>query len=604
MDDHSALVDVLLLPDCNLYERYPELVQRVDYFLYEWCEEMLARTASLLRHQEQRMQKGMQQLVGEQSVSSSNDVTFAHKRSTNIVWRQWAVSRLQLPRYPPEQINWNKDADPAFLYGQVPELRLEVPWSARRIAGSGTTNGQQHQQQQQQPRLRLKSALKRTDLQTFLTSPTLSPASSPLHSPMYSPAVSIRENMSTSSFGSEDTLEDDSELKPRLRFNDRVEQCMVVFDQEKECLPTDDEDDSTDDEVQPRRMRQGFDAKRALVHKRRRTRTRRSLVIKLAPTQLKGDHRRLVAVAADAGSRYGYAAYCDSDDDDPLGGCDDAFAMLGERAASGSGVGSYVQGYVQTVAGQVRRFVSDAVMVSSFAKEKPAKPPLQQKSVHDSIVADPYANHHVLRSSGGARRSEDDDYMATYPGHEANTRGVRNAPTAAQVVRDPFSSADIPRSASCDRLPFDDEDAIIQEFEREMHKCSTTASSVVPQSTLARTPPPVPEPVLAETEWSVSDADNLYDTKYHLFMDDDDDCEFASEFGHADFSAYRPAAVASRSNFPYAATSTDTKRPATIPPQQQQVRNESIIDRAEDTIVNTVDAVKWCASFISNYTIF
>ncbi|KAJ2616077.1 hypothetical protein H4S08_000952 [Coemansia sp. RSA 1365] len=599
MDDHRALVDVLLLPDCNLYERYPELVQRVDYFLYEWCEEMLARTASLLRRQEQRMQKDIQ-LVGEQFVSNSNDVTFAHKRSTNIVWRQWAVSRLQLPQYPPEQINWNKDADPAFLYGQVPELRLEVPWSARRIAGSGTVNEQQ--QQQQQPRLRLKSALKRTDLQTFLTSPTLSPASSPLHSPMYSPAVSIRENMSTSSFGSEDTLEDDSELKPRLRFNDRVEQCMVVFDQEKECLPTDDEDDSADEEVQSR-MRQGFDAKRALAHKRRRTRTRRSLVIKLAPTQLKGDHRRLVAVAADAGSRYGYAAYCDSEDDDPLGGCDDAFAMLGERAAggSGSGVGSYVQGYVQTVAGQVRRFVSDAVMVSSFAKEKPAKPPLQ-KPVHDSVVADPYANHHAIRSSGGARWSEDDDYMAAYPGHDASTRGVRTAPTAAQVVRDPFSSASTPQSAPCDRLPFDDEDAIIQEFEREMHKCSTTASSA-PRSTLSRSPPPVPEPVLAETEWSVSDADNLYGTKYHLFMDDDDDCEFASEFGHSDFSDYRPADVASRSTFPYATTSTATKRPATIAPQQQ-VRNESIIDRAEDTIVNTVDAVKWCASFISNYTIF
>ncbi|KAJ2789729.1 protein phosphatase regulator, partial [Coemansia guatemalensis] len=301
MDDHNALVDVLLLPECNLYERYPELVQRVDYFLYDWCEEMLARTACLLRHQEQRMQKDMQQSGAEQQ-GTSNDETFSHKRSTNIVWRQWAVSRLQLPQYPPEHINWNKDADPAFLYGQVPALRLEVPWSARRVVDE--------QQQQQQPQLRLKSALKRTDLQTFLTSPTLSPASSPLHSPMYSPAVSIRENMSTSSFGSEDTLENDCELKPRLRFNDRVEQCMVVFDQEKECLPTDDEGDSAEEEGQPR-VRHAFDAKRALTHKRRCSRTRRSLVIKLAPTHLKGDHRKLVAVTADAGSRYGYAAYCD-----------------------------------------------------------------------------------------------------------------------------------------------------------------------------------------------------------------------------------------------------------------------------------------------------
>ncbi|KAJ2081091.1 hypothetical protein H4R24_002617 [Coemansia sp. RSA 988] len=597
MDNHRTLVDVLLLPECNLYERYPELVQRVDYFLYDWCEEMLTRTASLLRHQEQRMQKDAQQLGAEQHGSNtSNDKAFAHRRSTNIVWRQWAVCRLQLPQYPPEHINWNKDADPAFLYGQVPAMRLGVPWPARRIAD---------EQQQLQPRLQLKPALKRTDLQTFLTSPTLSPASSPFHSPMYSPAVSIRENMSTSSFGSEDTLEDDSELKPRLRFNDRVEQCMVVFDQEKECLPTDDEDDSADDKSQPR-LRQAFDTKRALTHKRRRSRTRRSLVIKLAPTHLKGDHRKLVAVTADPSSRYGYSAYCDSDDDDPLGGYDDAFAMLGERAAGTSGVGSYVHGCVQTVAGQVRRFVSDAVMVSSFAKEKPAKAPQQQKSAHDGVVADPYANHQVPRSAGGACWDEDDDCMDTYLGHDASSRGVRTTPAAAHVVRDPFSSASCLQSAPCDRLPFDDEDAIIQEFEREMHKCNTAASPV-PRASGSHSPP-VPEPVLAETERRASDAGNIYGSEYHLHMDDDDDCEFASEFGHADFSAYRPAPAAAvpRSDFTYTAVSTVSERPATsaLQQQQQHMRNESIIDRAEDTIVNTVDAVKWCASFISNYTIF
>ncbi|KAJ2794453.1 hypothetical protein H4R20_006219, partial [Coemansia guatemalensis] len=318
----------------------------------------------------------------------------------------------------------------------------------------------------------------------------------------------------------------------------------------------------------------------------------------------------LVAVTADAGSRYGYAAYCDSDDEDPLGGYEDAFAMLGERAAGTSGVGSYVQGCVQTVAGQVRRFVSDTVMVSSFAKEKPAKSPQHQKPAHDGVVADPYANHQVPRSSGGARWGEDDDCMDAYLGRDANSRGVRTAPNA-HVVRDPFSSASFPQqSAPCDRLPFDDEDDIIQEFEREMHKCSTAAPSAPRASGFHS--PLVPEPVLAESEWGTGDADNIYGTEYHLHMDDDDDdCEFASEFGHADFSAYRPAAAAAappRSDFPYAAISTVAERSTTSTLQQQQpqhhTRNESIIDRAEDTIVNTVDAVKWCASFISNYTIF
>ncbi|KAJ2447969.1 hypothetical protein GGF42_005278, partial [Coemansia sp. RSA 2424] len=129
MDSHSDLVDVLLLSDYSIYERYPELVQRVDYFLYEWSEEMLTRTESLLR-KKSRSVRNIETNKERLYTNNGEGEAFTHARSLNIAWRQFAVGRLQLPRYPPERINWNKDADPVFLYGQMPALRLEIPWAA------------------------------------------------------------------------------------------------------------------------------------------------------------------------------------------------------------------------------------------------------------------------------------------------------------------------------------------------------------------------------------------------------------------------------------------------------------------------------------------
>ncbi|KAJ2651868.1 protein phosphatase regulator [Coemansia sp. RSA 1250] len=565
MDNHGSLVDVLLLPDCNLYQRYPELVQRVDYFLYDWCEDMLARTEYFLRHQSHWPHAGE-----TDNEKSREEEATTHTRSRNIVWRQWAVNRLQLPQYPPERINWNKDADPVFLYGQVPALRLGVPWSAHSIDAHGA-------QASSARNMQLKPALKRTDLQTFLTSPTLSPAPSPLHSPLYSPAMSIRENMSTSSFGSDETLDNDEALKPRLRFNDRVEQCMVVFDQEKEYLPTDYEDMSEDETDVGRKL---VTAKH--THRRtssnssrtRATRKRRSLVIKLAPTQLKDERRRL-ATQAEA-LRY-------DSDEDPFGDYDDSFAMFGDLPASqgrsnrAGGVGSYVHGCVQSVAGQVRRLVGDTVLASSFTKEQAAT----------DIVSDPYAS--------SRHRHNPSSRSSCLPSTKASTATWETP----DVVRDPFATP-APKRAPCDNIPFDDdEDAIIQEFEREMQRYTVPKQQTY--SFGGQKPRDVAEH--AASEWGVDDYD-MYDSEYQLHMDEND----------TDYADYQDSRI-THTSFSYRADSQSNvalvrERSATYGTasagivQQQNVRNESIIDRAEDTIVNTVDAVKWCASFISNYTIF
>ncbi|KAJ2245211.1 hypothetical protein GGI13_005919 [Coemansia sp. RSA 455] len=647
MDSHSDLVDVLLLSDYNIYERFPELVQRVDYFLYEWSEEMLTRTESLLR-KKSRSVRNIETNKERLYTNNGEDEAFTHARSLNIAWRQFAVGRLQLPRYPPERINWNKDADPVFLYGQMPALRLEIPWSthssmttlsrARNCSGAAVGAGMPPAVAMPGCAL-LKPALKRTDLQTFLTSPTLSPASSPPYSPMDSPTISIRESMSTSSFGSDATLDNESsaiaaQLKPRLRFNDSVEQCMVVFKQEKEYLPTDYEEEDSADENETSYYRYSSGG-----------------LIKLAPAHLKGDHRKLVAVSAPTASTSSPSAYreyvyaADSDDDDVADyfdtysgrhslrseGSGSPAAKLSVSGTSG-GVSGYVQGCVQSVAGQVRRFVSDAVSVSTFGADRAKSQPLPS-----DYVSDPFASHlkHTSRSSSAPAAS-------TQPHGDSGGDGTRQAVASEHnVVRDPFSSA--PPSSnptmSADHMLFDDdEDAIIQEFEREMQKYGPSVAATdaaAPDSTrpLLALPPPslfkrydyandnncaaVVAP--GHSAWDDDEACDydMYDSEYQLHRDDFDDYSDAQrpvlqQHCHGT-AAYHASGSLLCDNLPRASltgglaasdNAINGGGAGAVQPQAQRGRSDSIIDRAEDTIVNTVDAVKWCASFISNYTIF
>ncbi|KAJ1725633.1 hypothetical protein LPJ53_000112 [Coemansia erecta] len=636
MDNQRLLVDVLLLPECNIYERYPELVQRVDYFLYNWTEEMLARTEALLRKQARALQSS--------SSSSADDDIFTHARSVNIAWRQFAVSRLALPPYPPERINWNKDADPVFLYGQMPALRMHVPWSSHAIRIQPGSGGGGNPASLSEPPL--KPVLKHTDLQTFLTSPTLSPLSSPAFSPAHSPAMSIRESMSTSSFASDNTL-DTSTLRPRLRFNDRVEQCMVVFDQEKEYLPTDAEDVSDNDEHVHHRYASSLG--------RRKPRARRSLVIKLASTHLKGDHRKVLSVSAASPSGSGH--YFHSDDEDDYDE-EDPFADLalyrtattttttssssslasplgdGQKSSSRRSVSGYVQGCVESVAGQVRKFVS-----STYTAGRPSSESLSSASSSSTVVADPFASS-LAKSAAHA---------ASPP----NAAAYSHQTLSADVVRDPFASSSLSlrnsASAYClssrnatassasatasanasspDHVPFDDEDSIIQQFEREMQKYScradgnnTTAGSGAYLASQQRTAYSSSAAAMAARQ---QQQQQQHAKRYDSVMDDDGDDD--GRWGASEFGMYHDGA--SDDEFDYYAneygfgggnssggassslvtpTSAASPLPSTDsgPRQPARMRNESIIDRAEDTIFNTVDAVKWCASFISNYTVF
>ncbi|KAJ2902184.1 hypothetical protein GGI21_004589, partial [Coemansia aciculifera] len=564
MDTHSDLVDVLLLSDYSIYERYPELVQRVDYFLYEWTEEMLTRTESLLR-KKARSVRNIETNKERLYTNNGEGEAFTHARSLNIAWRQFAVGRLQLPRYPPERINWNKDADPVFLYGQMPALRLEIPWSAHSsmttLSRARTCSGVDVDAGTTPPAMLmpgcalLKPALKRTDLQTFLTSPTLSPASSPPYSPMESPTISIRESMSTSSFGSDATLDNGSsaaiacQLKPRLRFNDSVEQCMVVFKHEKEYLPTDYEEEDSADENDANYCRYSSgggssNGKRVSLAARRShsssskscSRSRRTLVIKLAPAHLKGDHRKLVAVSAPAAlasspNTYRDYIYCADSDDDAA----DYFDTYADRPSSsaekqsiaGGGVTGYVQGCVQSVAGQVRRFVSDAVSVSAFGADRTAS---SQSSL--DYVADPFASHlkHSSRSLSAPIVS------SQLPDSDGNSMR-HQAVIEHSVVRDPFSSAPPSNNPtmSADHMLFDDdEDAIIQEFEREMKKLghSDTTTTTAESTRLALTLPPPQQQPLPPSLFKRYDYANDNNCAAvvapgHSAWDDDDDDDYA-----------------------------------------------------------------------------
>ncbi|KAJ1648363.1 hypothetical protein LPJ64_000312 [Coemansia asiatica] len=706
MDSRRDLFEVLLLPECNVYERYPELVQRVDYFLYEWTEEMLARTEALLRKQARSLRNTSEAFRERCYSNNGDDEAFTHARSINIAWRQFAVSRLQLPRYPPERINWNKDADPVFLYGQMPALRLEVPWSAHSMCVKPSTCSGPDAEE------RLKPALKRTDLQTFLTSPTLSPVSSPTYSPLHSPAMSIRENMSTSSFGSDATLDTTDgcrEIKPRLRFNDQVEQCMVVFDQEKEYLPTDWEDSADEDNmfyrrssrnsttaasggkalqrVSQKQQKQKQQQKQQQQRQKPGKRGRRSLVIKLAPTYLKGDHRKIVSVSTvDAG----YGGHFDSDfddyEEDPFGDYSDLSLFgnslrVSERTvdrhtgqdserrqnSSSSGIGGvsgYVQGCVQSVAGQVRKLVNGAVSSASTTSASAGKSSSSSSTAlsdkkrstaagvssqpSDYVVADPFA------SSASSINTQDHQHRR-HSQEAARCSSV--AVSSSDVVRDPFfssssssSSQMSKQSAAADHVPFDDdEDAIIQEFEREMQKYSSNrvwtqhSKKSLNQQPLQKQPqksllyehhPPTkrhdsvmdgdschrnsPEDYEDDDGWGASEfglCANEYRFRNHSheegFNDDDDEIDFyANDYGFNTDSMATRATSSMRPSPSSFVSSAKLESAAFVGQQQQQlrlqqrVRNDSIIDRAEDTIVNTVDAVKWCASFISNYTIF
>ncbi|KAI7826453.1 hypothetical protein BX661DRAFT_171710 [Kickxella alabastrina] len=500
MQSHRDLVDVLLLPDCNIYERYPELLQRVDYFLHNWTEDQLTRTESLLRKQSRGQRNTSSELHNSRFSYYSNngdDEAFTHARSLNIAWH-----------------------------------------------------------------------------------------------------ITLEEGRS------------------RLRFNDCVEQCMVVFKHEKEYLPTDCEDDGDEEEEEVEAEAEA--GMRMLAQAVGRPFVGRQYSDSDEEEDPFDDYSLALYTARQNISERTVDRY--------IGGSNSNNTAVvkeqGIQQQGSRGVSGYVQGYVQSVAGQVRKFVTDAVSVSTFAADKPLvedtpgngnQTPVQRNTPPPPpVVADPFASSNKYHQF--AKKKSDQGVSFVKPSVDTKTN-------ASHVLRDPFATNATSYSSStligsekvasvagrhvlADSVPFDDdEDAIIQEFEREI------SSGRLSNTTAAGN-----ELMIGGGEdsagWGV---EYDYESEYQMYDDADYGCKPTFSLYGTAASAASAAVAATTTPIVDYGVNTGTSVISTQQQQQQQqhyqhqhnrARNESIIDRAEDTIVNTVDAVKWCASFISNYTIF
>ncbi|OMH79115.1 UPF0047 protein [Zancudomyces culisetae] len=197
----------------------------------------------------------MLKIVNEEKKQILKDELKTLVRIVNVLFRNYYVCRQQT-LYPPEKINWNKDADQVFLYGPVFKRQNNIINNSR-----------------------LKSALKKKSPLDLLGSPT--PTLYYYHVKENSiddkPVIQMKDvDLAGSQNGSTDTLFRE-EKKPKITFNRQVERCMVVFRQEEELLPTDFESESEVDDSQPTPIR--------LTGTKQR-KNRSTFVIKLAPTSL------------------------------------------------------------------------------------------------------------------------------------------------------------------------------------------------------------------------------------------------------------------------------------------------------------------------------
>ncbi|OLY81866.1 hypothetical protein AYI68_g4025 [Smittium mucronatum] len=281
---NSELLNVLLLPETDIFSRFPELEQKVDYFLFDWDQDVLLKTYVKVSDKIRRKLHSSdpffyRDLLTKKKHSKSKKRALRAKRlleeeldtlirSRNVLWRSYISNKHDNShKYPPEKINWNKDVDVIFLYGPIYKSEIDLPWRCRSPTSVDGTN--------------LKSALKRTPSQNLygiLTPPNVYNPENQIHSPRSSPTLQISPNSSSDlkeiGFINHDLLKTppdydyfkysnsnvDFELipsnnagdvkfkKPKLRFNKQVEQCMVVFRQEEELLPTDFEDTADEDD--------------------------------------------------------------------------------------------------------------------------------------------------------------------------------------------------------------------------------------------------------------------------------------------------------------------------------------------------------------------
>ncbi|PVU95037.1 hypothetical protein BB561_002098 [Smittium simulii] len=133
----ASLVNTILLANVDIYDTFPALEQRVDYFLYDWDDDSMFLT-SLHLHKKVIRDRNQNNIGLMDTKKHSNNYSsyYTNKydsdyniypRAENLLKRIWKSNKSKLSKYPPQKINWNKDADPFFLYGPVRKSSPDLP---------------------------------------------------------------------------------------------------------------------------------------------------------------------------------------------------------------------------------------------------------------------------------------------------------------------------------------------------------------------------------------------------------------------------------------------------------------------------------------------
>ncbi|RUS31910.1 hypothetical protein BC938DRAFT_476779 [Jimgerdemannia flammicorona] len=179
----------------------------VDYLSYNFDEMDLAASWKVMTKQKKDIVNGI--------------------RLENASWRTWWKKKNGLKTISPEMLNWLKDSDVTWLYGPLHTMPKKIDkYSEPKQASTFDKLGLM------KANMGLKPALKKKSLSDILRSPS---SGGLFKSPSDS---SLQEEGLTAS---KDVI--NAHRQPTLRFNDSVEQCIAVSDED------DVEEESSDDDA-------------------------------------------------------------------------------------------------------------------------------------------------------------------------------------------------------------------------------------------------------------------------------------------------------------------------------------------------------------------
>ncbi|ORY06070.1 hypothetical protein K493DRAFT_333272 [Basidiobolus meristosporus CBS 931.73] len=200
----------------NIFTEQPSMC--VDYLSHNWTEEDLKASWKIITKSKKSLDNG--------------------SRLENACWRSWAKKVNNLMTVTPESLNWQKDSDITWLYGPFHTHTKTIFNTNESLKQATSTDG-------------LKPVLKKVDSSDLFLNSRISLSKS---------AVFLRK---VSSFErSEPVKPEDS--RPKLRFNNQVEQCVAI---------SSDEDDFSDEE--------------GIVFNTHPSRRANSTILKIQPTRLK-----------------------------------------------------------------------------------------------------------------------------------------------------------------------------------------------------------------------------------------------------------------------------------------------------------------------------